>query len=93
MPSWLERAQRLMDDYLADRIDVQRFCSAYEQMWNFDEDRAALSAADLAVFEKLFDVTAWYTPIAEDRKAVTRYKDEAEVLTAVHAARLALNEG
>ena len=92
MPSWSERAQQLMDEYLAEKIDVQRFCSAYEQMWNFDEDRAALSAADLAVFEKLLDMTAWYTPVAEDRQTVPRYKDEAEVLNAVHAARLALHE-
>lgn len=92
MPSWSQRAQTLMNDFLDEKIDVQQFCSAYEQLWNFDEDRAALSAADLAVFEKLLDVTAWYTPVGEDRRTVPRYKDEAEVLNAVHAARLALHE-
>jgi hypothetical protein len=82
-----------MDDFVDERITVQEFCSAYERMWNFDDDRAALSATDLAVFEKLLDVTVWYTPVAEDRRTVPRYKDEAEVLNAVHAARLALSEG
>ena len=93
MLSWSERARKLMDDFLAERITVQQFCSAYETMWNFDDDRAALSAADLAVFEKLLDATVWYTPVAEDRRITPRYKDEAEVLNAVHAARLALNGG
>jgi len=42
---------------------------------------------DLAVFDELFDIAAWYTPILTDRETVPQYKDEGHVLAAIRAAK------
>jgi hypothetical protein len=86
MGQWATRARELMEDCLAGRLSVEDFTAEYEHLWNFDPDRAELSARDLAIYERLFDVAAWYTPVAEDRAAYPGHKDEHDVLDAIRRA-------
>lgn len=87
MHQWGTRAHVLMRDCLAGRLSVEDFTAEYEHLWNFDPDRAELSARDLAIYERLFDVAAWYTPVVEDRAAYPGHKNEQDVLTAIRRAQ------
>ena len=91
VPSWSQRAQTLMNHFLDEKIDVEQFCSAYEQMWNFDEDRVALSERTKLIREIAGrDARGRADQEADERSRVD--KDRQRCFTAVHAARLALHE-
>ena len=79
MPSYLERALRLMDEFLDGRLPTEEFCSRFEQLWNFDRDDSGVTPWQRRLLEQLFDTVAWYSPVEADRRSNPAFKDDASI--------------
>jgi len=88
---WRHRVVRLIDDYLEGRLPLERFCGDYEYLWNFERPNQ-LGAGEAALFQRLFDTVAWYTPFRGERQGNPAFKDEGQVIEAVLSIREALGE-
>ena len=80
----------LMDLLLQGRLDVERFCVEYEHTWNFEVNENDLPREEARLFEEIFKVAVWYTPVIEDRRNYSGFKGESEVLDAVARVRQTL---
>jgi hypothetical protein len=76
-----------MDLLLDRKLDIEEFCSKYEHTWNFELGETDLPASESELFERVFDVAAWYTPVAEDKLSYQGFKDEDAVLEVVKGVR------
>jgi hypothetical protein len=77
---------KLLAKYLEGGIDTPLFCSNFEQAFNFDVDRGALTPAESAVFGRLFDEVVYFSPFAEERAQVPNYRSEEQIRAAARAA-------
>ncbi|QUM73226.1 colicin immunity domain-containing protein [Sphingopyxis granuli] len=88
----MNRLSALVMRFLSGEISVEAFYSAYEHIYNFGTDPAALTGEEARVFETLFDVVARYSPFEDEREAISFYCDEKQIrevaLTAVEALGL-----
>jgi hypothetical protein len=82
----------LMRALVANEITPAQLSEQYEPTWNFELEAAELKEGEAAVFERVFDVISWYTPVVEDRASYPGFKDERDVLEAVSAALEDLGE-
>ena len=79
-------ALQLMERLIAREISVPEFCSLYEHHFNFDwPNRSSEPQAEL--FDKLFDVVAWYTPFPEERELIPNYTGDEDILRMVPIVR------
>jgi hypothetical protein len=78
---------KLLTSPLDSQEDVQKFCSAFERIYNFETKADELSEAEDRIFSELFDVIAWYTPDSSERLELPRhFRDEEDVRSAVKSA-------
>jgi len=84
-----EQPHKLVAEYLEGGIDTPLFCSNFEQAFNFDVDRSALTPMERAIFQRLFDQVVYFSPFPEERASVPNYRSEAQIR---EAARTALTE-
>ena len=91
-PLWKgsELLHKLLADYLADRIDTSLFCSNFEQAFNFDVDRHALTPVERHAFQRLFDEVIYFSPFPEERAEVPQYRSEKQIREAARAAEAEL---
>ena len=82
----------LMRKLVANEITPAEFSEQYEPTWNFELEATELAEGEAAIFERVFDVVGWYTPVVEDRAAYPGFKNESDVLEAVSAALEDLGE-
>jgi hypothetical protein len=92
-PLWKgsELLHKLLADYLAEKIDAPLFCRNFEHAWNFDVELGTLSPAEYAIFGRLFDEVAWFSPFPEERAEVPHLRNEQQVLQAALAAQAELS--
>jgi hypothetical protein len=81
----------LIDLFLSDHHNVRTFCSEFERSYNFEVDRAELSAEELFVFGGLFNKVVMYSPFEDDLKAYPAYVDGTQIREVVLAARARLS--
>lgn len=91
-PLWKgsELLHKLLADYLSGRIDTPLFCSNFEQAFNFDVDRGALTPVENRAFQRLFDEVVYFSPFPEERAEVTNYRSDEQILQAARAAEAEL---
>ena len=77
---------RLMKRLRSRDIQVAEFCEQYEPIWNFELQEADLAEGEAAIFERVFNVVAWYNPFPEERETYSGFKSEAAVAGAVAEA-------
>jgi hypothetical protein len=84
------RAYQVIQELLSGVISVERFCSNFEQLYNFDIERAVLPNEIAEALSRLFEAVVWYSPLAEERRRIPNYVDEDSVYAAAReaAARL-----
>jgi hypothetical protein len=87
-PLWKgsELLHKLLADYLGGRIDTPLFCSNFEQAFNFDVDRSALTPVESDAFQRLFDQVVYFSPFPEERAEVPNYRSEEQIHDAARAA-------
>jgi hypothetical protein len=87
-PLWKgsELLRKLLADYLEGKIDTPLFCSNFEQAFNFDVDRNALTPVESTVFARLFEEVVYFSPFPEERAEVLSYRSEEQIK---HSARTA----
>ena len=88
-----DRLIRLMKLLRNGSISVEAFSSQYEEIWNFDLALANQPPEALDIFERVFNVAAFYSPVLEDRVRYPGFKSEEEVVGAVERALGELGEG
>ncbi|MHC2253825.1 hypothetical protein ACVILK_003517 [Bradyrhizobium embrapense] len=81
----------LIDLFLSDHHDVRTFCSEFERSYNFEVDRAELSAEELVVFGGLFRKVVMYSRFEDDLMAYPAYVDGKQIKEAALAARARLS--
>jgi hypothetical protein len=91
-PLWKgsELLHKLLADYLRGRIDTELFCSNFEQAFNFDVDRRALTPVESAVFERLFDEVVYFSPFPGEQAEVPNYRSEEQIRRAARSAEAEL---
>jgi hypothetical protein len=85
-----ELLHKLLADYLEGEIDTPLFCSNFEQAFNFDVHRSALSPGESAIFERLFDEVVYFSSFAEERAEVSNYRSEEQIKQSARAAKAEL---
>jgi hypothetical protein len=93
-PIWKggELLHKLLADYLGGRIDTPLFCSHFEQAFNFDVDRRALTPVECDAFQRLFDEVVYFSPFPGERAQVPNYRSEEQILQAARTAEAELGE-
>ena len=61
-----ELLRKLLNDYLAGKIETTRFCADIEAAYNDAIDRSALTPVEQEAFESLFDEVVWFSPEPKD---------------------------
>jgi hypothetical protein len=71
--------------------DVGTFCKEFETTYNFEVDKAELSAAERLVFRELFDRVVLYSPLKSDLETYPLYQSAQKIGEAVAAAQSKLD--
>ena len=53
-------------------ISPSEFSEQYEPTCNFELEAPELAEGEATIFERVFDVVGWYTPVVKDREAYPR---------------------
>jgi len=77
-----ERLRRMVEQFVSGALDAGTFCAWFEEAFNFDTDRAALSRRELKAFTGLFNEVVHYSPLPEERAVIPNYRDEVEIRAA-----------
>lgn len=81
----------LVQDYLAGKLALERFCEEYEYLWNFERPDG-LAGPEVTLFEQLFDTVSWYSPFAKERQDNPAFKDEGQIVEKILSIREGLGE-
>jgi len=73
------QAVSLLRQVVRGSVTAEEFSREFEHLWNFELNDAEFSTRDLDVLSDLFDIVAWYTPIAADRASYPGFKNEGDV--------------
>jgi hypothetical protein len=71
-------------------LSYDDFRIRYEDLFNFELDKASVSKKEFQVFKRLFDKVVWYSPFPDERARIANYIGEPEMEAAVAEARRAL---
>jgi len=69
---------------------VATFCKEFEQIYNFETDKAQLSAPELSAFGDLFSTVATYSPFSLERATIPIYRSAEQIGAAVRVAQAKL---
>jgi hypothetical protein len=82
---------KLVAEYLGGKIDTARFCSDFEQTYNFDVGSHELTAKEDAIFARLFNEVVYFSPYREDRVIIPQYRSEEQIRSAAKTAEAELS--
>jgi hypothetical protein len=77
---------------LANELPVQEFCRNYERLWNLEASKENLPPRSYALFSKLFDEVALFSPFPRDQWGYQGYRDEQEVREAAASTLILLKD-
>jgi hypothetical protein len=92
LPTGIAKLYWLIELYTSGHHDVRTFCKEFERTFNFEVDKQGLSAEELATFGDLFQKVTVYSPYPDELERVPFYQSEAQIRSAVAAAKLALGK-
>lgn len=75
---------------LGNEIGYDEFRCRYEEVFNFELERASVSPEEFVTFQRLFDTVVWYSPFPEERAAIPNYVGEDAIDAVVEEARRVL---
>jgi len=81
----VDRLRLMVEKFVSGEIETGTFCAWFEEAFNFDMDRSALSRRERKAFTGLFDEVVYYSPFADERAVFPNYRDEAQILAAAEA--------
>lgn len=90
LPTGKAKLYWLIDLYLSGHHDVRTFCKEFEQTYNFEIEKAELSAAELSAFGDLFSTVIMYSPFPSELATVPIYRSAEQIRAAVSAAQAKL---
>ena len=67
--------------FVANKINVDQFCSKIEDYINFELDFKKVTAREKKILEDLFEAVAWYNPFENERNEYSGFKSEEEIKT------------
>ena len=82
--------RKLIANFIDHKLDVPTFCAWFEQSYNFDTERAELTARERDAFEGLFNEVVYYSPLPDERATIANYRGEDEIVDAVRATQAKL---
>jgi hypothetical protein len=94
-PLWTgsQLLRKLLDDFLSGKLKTDTFCRDVEVAYNGAIDEAALTAVEQPIFEKLFNIVVWYSPIPEERAELPLHlKNDQQVRDAALATEAELRQ-
>lgn len=86
-----DRLFRLIAGVLANEIPFNSFVEDYEQVFNFELEKASVPPNELSPLRELFDVVVFFSQYPEDLAAYPGYKTESQVREATSAAAAKLS--
>ncbi|WP_208855154.1 hypothetical protein [Leptospira alexanderi] len=66
---------------------MEEFCRKYEDLFNFKLEKSNLSEQTMQSLVKLFDRVVWYSPFLEERKKISGYLNEKEIIESILQCR------
>ena len=82
--------RQIIVSFLAGETDTGEFCRRFEEAFNFEADKAALSEQEYGAYERLFNEVVYYSPFPEERAVIPNYRGEAQIRAAAEACLQAI---
>ncbi len=86
------RLYRILQKAESNEVSVIQFCEDYERIYNLELEKKNLSRKENVAFKALFDKVVWFSPYPEDRKNISSYLDENEIMLAIKDTLRILND-
>lgn len=86
MESLVHKILLLLGNFQEHKITVQTFCSAYEDIWNFEITPKNVPEAIYPILSRLFDEVVYYSPFPKNQWDYPCYRTEEEIRHAVTQA-------
>src|SRR5260370_42085137 len=90
LPTGKAKLYWLIDLYMSGHHDVGTFCKEFERTYNFEINKAELSAVERSAFGDLFSKVTMYSAFQPELETIPIYQSAEQIRAAVIAAQTKL---